>query len=353
MKKILLAVTGSVAVIKIKELQKLLSKSYEVKTIVSEYVKENFDEVKELNYIDEEKNLSSFPKHIQLAKWSNLIVVAPATTNTISKFNNAIADNALLSTLIASRNPIIFAPAMNTYMYKSLVERGIIENISNIGHIFLGPVYGKLREGETGLGRMMEPRDIKKAIDNYFSPSKEKVLIVNGSPKIYIDEIRYLSNSSTGKMGSLLANELRLKGFKVELLDISPFKSNDEILQEILKRDFSIYISPAAIPNFKTKKTEGKIKSNDKVTIVLEKDIDVLTKIKELRPKAKIIAFKHDDDKNNAIKKMEKLNIDAIIWNKIGSMGNDKIEGEIIFKEKSIKFNCSKSELAKKISNVI
>jgi len=313
MKKILIAVTGSVAVIKVKKLQELLKERYEIKTIVSDYIQEHFDDVNELNYINEEKNLFSFPKHIELARWADLILVVPATANTISKFHSGISDNFLLSTLIAARQKIFFVPAMNTYMYKALIERNIINNLSNMGHIFIGPVIGMLREGESGLGRMMEPEDIKECVDNYFCPTKEKILIVNGAPKVFIDPIRYLTNSSTGNMGRLLFNELRLKGFNAELLDISTFNNNKEIVEEISKKEFDIYISTAAISNFKTIKNEEKIKSKKTLNITFEQDIDVLSEVKKLKPKTKLIAFKHDNDKNNAIKKMHSLGLYSIV----------------------------------------
>ena len=348
MKNILLVVTGSVAVIKIKRLKKLLSNSFNIKTIVSDYVLQNYNNVEELKPIFENKNLDSFPDHIKLAKWADLILVAPASANTISKFNAGIADSQVNTTLIAHRKPIIFVPAMNTYMYDNLKARGILDKISGYGHMFIGPDYGLLREGEIGIGRMTEPEEIANKIRNYFTPKKERVLISFGASKTWIDDVRYITNEASGKMGKLLANEMKLNGFDVSVVNISNL-SNKEVLNNILQKEIDIYISTAALSDIYLEKFNGKLKKGNIHTLNLKPNIDVITKVKLEKPNLKIIGFKNENNENNAIAKMKKLNLDFMIWNKLGSAGSDYIEGAIISKENKEYFKTTKRELVKLI----
>ena len=348
MKNILLVVAGSVAVIKIKKLQALLKDSFNIKTIVSDYVMENYEDVNDLEPILEDKNLNSFPEHIKLSKWADLILVAPATANIIAKFNAGISDSPLASTLIAHRTPIIFVPAMNTYMFKNIKNRGIIDNLSNYGHMFIGPEYGKLREGETGIGRMTEPEEIANKVRNYFKSKNKKVVISLGASKVWIDNIRYITNGASGKLGKLIANEMRLQGYEVTIVDINNL-SNQEALENILAKDMDIYISTAAFSDVNLEKFNGKIKKQNITSLKLKQNIDVISEIKKQKPNIKIIGFKNDDDENHAIDKMNKLDLDLMIWNKIGSADKNNIEGKIISRKNIKAFKTTKRELAKLI----
>ncbi|NQZ66264.1 MAG: hypothetical protein HRT99_03555 [Mycoplasmatales bacterium] len=353
MKKILLVATGSVAVEKFKKVHDLLKKDFTIRVIATKYVRENYSDWKGIKVEEEISDLGTFPLHIEHASWADLILVVPATANTISKFNAGIADNQVLSTLIAARQPIIFVPAMNTYMYEALNERGIINNLKKFGHMFIGPTTGMLREGTIGMGRMIEPEEIFSIIKNYFNNQGKKILISYGASKIYIDPIRFITNDSTGQTAKLLENELRLLGHSVEMIDVSKY-SNQELIDEIKKKDFEIYISPAAIADYDVKNpSKTKIKKNTISEIKIENNLDVIEEISKLKNK-KIIAFKLDNDKNNALKKMKKLNLHGIIWNKLGSMGNSKVTGAIMINgnEKEFK-NLEKSELVKLIGGYI
>ena len=349
-KNILLVASGSVAVKKTHKLFNLLKKDFKVKVIATPYVKKNYK--LEMKIEEENKNLLSFPLHIKHAKWADLIVVAPASANTLVKFCYGLADNQVLSTLIAARTKILFAPAMNTFMYKALKKRKIINQISTMGNLFIGPNVGKLWEGENGLGRMSEPLEILKAIKNYLKGNDKKIVITNGASKVMIDPIRYISSNASGLMGKMLANELRLKGFNVKLIDVSNW-SSEELINKLKKMQFDIYISVAAINNFKINKLETKIKKQDKLTLEFHKSVDVLSVISKLNKK--IIAFKHDNIKENAIKKLKVTKGEFIVWNKIGSMGNNLISGAIIFKNgKEMPFEeIPKNELAKIIAQEI
>lgn len=353
-KKLLVAVTGSVAVIKIEKLITLLKNDFDVKVIASDYVLKNYPDIKNVNPEYENPDLMSFPEHIKLSKWADQILVAPATANTIAKFYSGIADNPLLSTLLAARQKIIFAPAMNTYMYEALIQRGIIDELAHVGHMFIGPNWGKLREGESGLGRMSEPEEIHEIMKNFFLPNKQKVIISYGASKLYIDDVRFISNDSTGTMGKFLINTLRLKGFDVSSIDVSKY-TNNEVLNYLQSKDFDIYISTAALADFDISQVKGKIKKSEieNINLSFKQNIDILKEIKKTHPMKKYVGFKYDNDKQNAVKKMDDLQLDLMVWNKIGSMGSKYISGEILGM-KNIKFeDASKKDVAIKITEVL
>ena len=352
MKNLLLIATGSVAIEKFKKVFLLLNGKYNVKVVISKYVKDNFDFWNDIHTEDENLKLNTYPTHIKLAKWADLIVVIPATANTIAKFNAGIADNFVATILLAARQKILFIPAMNTYMFNSLIERGIISDLSNLGHMFLGPYVGMLREEEIGMGRMAEPEDIFNTINNILTQNKKTILITLGASKVYIDPLRYITNGATGTFGNLIATELRLFGHKTIILDISNM-SNIEVLERIKNTYFDIYISNAAFADFDIKDfSKTKIKKGLINSIELKSNVDVLIEATKL--KKDIYAFKLDNKKDNAIKKMQDLKLKGIIWNKIPATGNNLITGSLILKNKEIKFDSIlKNKAAKIIAEVI
>lgn len=355
MKKILLIACGSVAISKVPSLVDLL-KDYDLKIIATDFAKDNFPEINKLNIEQENTSLetSDEARHIFLAKWADLICVVPASANTISKFANGICDNFALTTMLAHDKPMLFVPAMNHVMWKNLEKMLVIDKITSLNHMLLGPTIGKLHNGEINVGRMVEPTEIKNTIDNILTKTHAKtVLIASGASKVFIDPIRFISNSSSGIMGKLLANELRLKGLNVILKEIN-FDSNADYANQVIKMDFDYFISPAAFADFNVNPSANKIKKLSISKIDLLDNLDVISFVKQHKPNAKYIAFKHDNSRENAVKKLVSLDADMIIWNKIGSMGNNNIEGEIIYKNGEFKkFSCSKLELAIMIAEVI
>ncbi len=353
-KKILIIATGSVAIEKLDKTYELLCQKFCVKVVASNYVLKNFEFSSKIKFEEISTKLNTFPKHIELAKWADQILVIPASANTLAKFNAGIADTTHLTILLAARQPIIFVPAMNSYMYKSLNERNIINNLANLGHMFIGPEVGMLKEGEVGIGRMTEPKDITNYLENFLlqKKDKKKILISIGASRTYIDPIRYITNNATGQFGKLIANELRMQGHHVEIIDIKNL-TNEEALGKIKQKNIDIYISTAAFSDFKPEKiSETKIKKGTISEIKLKNNIDVLSNLDT--KKIKVYGFKLSNKKEGAIEKMSSLNLAGIIWNKIPAMGNCKISGSIILKNKEIEFhNSSKIDLAKTIAKEI
>lgn len=351
MKKLLVAATGSVAIVKLEKTLKLLEKHFETKLIVSNYVLDNYPEIKKLNPIIEDTSLHSFPKHIEISKWADQILVLPATANTIAKYKAAIADNPLLSTLIAARQKLIFVPAMNTFMYKSLCERKIISDLERDGHLFIGPADGPLREGESGMGRMVEPEEIVETMVNLSKPNGKKIFMPYGASRVWIDDVRFITNSSTGTMARALTKRLRLSGFKVEMVDVANY-TNKQLIEKANSSNFDIYISVAALSDIDVDKIDGKIKKEevDSLKINFKKNVDVISAVKEKNKDKKFVAFKYDELKENAYKKLKALDLDMIVWNKIGSMGNSKVDGAIITKTNEVAYESkNKDEIAFKI----
>ena len=346
-KNILLVVTGSVAITKFKKLHEFLSLDFNVKVVASDFVSKNKWLDKTIKTEKENKNINSYPQHIELAEWSDQIIVVPATMNTIAKFNACISDNFILNILHASKQKIIFVPAMNTLMYEKLKEQKIIENLQHLGHIFIGPVYGSLKEKGSGMGRMVEPQEIYLKIRNFLKPNDSKVVVSYGASKVAIDPMRYITNKSSGLFGKLIINELKLNGFKAIGIDICD-KTNHEVYQEVKDIDPDYYISAGAFSDYDVKQYSfDKIHKNTIDNIELKNNIDVLEKLAVTD--IKIIGFKLDENVENAIKKIKKLNLFGMIWNDLQSLNSDKIvNGKIFINKREISLeNITKTEVAK------
>jgi phosphopantothenoylcysteine decarboxylase/phosphopantothenate--cysteine ligase len=197
-------------------------------------------------------------------------------------------------------------------MYFALKERSVISNLSSMGHIFIGPCVGKLREGEIGIGRMVEPIEISKIVQKILSPSKKKkILISSGASKIYIDPVRYITNGATGSFASFISNELRMLGHDVEVLNISSH-SNKDVVEIVKNKNIDVYISTAAFSDFDVVKFSlQKIKKESINKIDLKTNVDVLKSVSSLR--FDVYGFKLDDEKENAVKKMKNLNLKGIL----------------------------------------
>src|SRR6476620_3018439 len=232
-KKILLCVTGGIAVYKAAALtSKLTQAGAEVKVILSESATKfvaplTFQALSRHDvYTDtfDEKDSKKIA-HIDLADWSDLILVAPATANVIGKIANGIADNMITSTLLAATSPVWIAPAMNVHMYEHPAVQRNIETLKGFGYAFIEPGEGYLACGYVGKGRLEEPETIVEKISDYFNESVVKlnlvgktIMITAGPTREKIDPVRYISNHSTGKMGYAIAQKSQKAGAKVILI---------------------------------------------------------------------------------------------------------------------------------------
>ena len=312
MNKILLIICGSIAASRCKKIINLLNdKKIQVSCILTEEAKKyvKISDLKKLLknkvYTDRSEKKNKM-LHINLSRINDLVIVCPATANTIAKLANGYGDNLASNTLLASNKKILFAPAMNSFMWHNKANKKNVRILKDRGHEFIGPKIGNLKCGEFGLGRIDESKNIlNKIMSNLkiYNLFKNKKCLVTAGPTIeMIDPVRYISNNSSGKQGFEIANQLVLSGAKVILvsgptnLDPPPnlkfikIKSATEMYNKIKKiSKIDIGIFSAAVSDFKNKNiSKSKIKKNKNLYLNLIKNIDILEKVgknKKQRPK--------------------------------------------------------------------
>ena len=386
MNKILLIVCGSIAASRCKKIINLLNdKKIQVSCILTEeakkYVKiSDFKKLlKNRVYTDRsEKKNKMF--HINLSRINDLVIVCPATANTIAKLANGYGDNLASNTLLASNKKILFAPAMNSFMWHNKANKKNVRILKDRGHEFIGPKIGNLQCGEFGLGRIDDSKNIlNKIMSNLkiYNLFKNKKCLVTAGPTIeMIDPVRYISNNSSGKQGFEIANQLVLSGAKVILvsgptnLDPPPnlkfikIKSATEMYNKIKKiSKIDIGIFSAAVSDFKNKNiSKSKIKKNKNLYLNLIKNIDILEKVgknKKQRPKYLVGFAAETGGIKYAKKKLIDKNCDMIVYNKINNKNkvfdSDYNKISIITKnhiknyKKMTKVNCA-NEIIKNIN---
>ena len=383
--KILFIITSSIAAIKCQEIIKILkNKGIYVDCIITENTKKIIN-TKQLAkiltgklYSDRSENNKKM-LHIELSRKSDLVIVCPATANSIAKFANGYADNLATTTLLASNKKIILVPAMNSQMWNNRINQKNVKQLINNGIEFVGPKYGKLYCGEVGFGRLANLDHIVKSILknlNINSKLKGKKCIVTAGPTIEnLDPVRFISNHSSGKQGYEIANQLNLAGAKVILISgptcLNPpngvklikTSSTKEMYNEINKfKRIDIGIFCAAVSDFiPLKENKSKLKKNNFKSIKLKENIDILSKIgnrKKNKPKLLIGFSAETEGLKNAKKKLISKKCDLIVYNKIKKFnnifGSDYNQISIMSKTKVISYpKMSKTNCALKIIDTI
>ena len=386
-KKILLIICGGISAYKSLEVIRSLKKrGAKVKTILTKSAKE-FVTPLSVSSLSQEKvydDLFSAENeaemdHISLSRWSDLILVAPATANTISKLSKGSSDDLASTVMLASDKDIFLAPAMNVRMWEHPSTKENMNKLKEYGYKIIGPKIGDMACGEFGEGKMTEPNEIIRQIESYFlnlnKNKKLKALVTAGPTYEYIDPVRFITNKSSGKQGFELAKALSKKGFETTLIsgptnlkinndiNLIQVETADEMFkatQNNLPTDVAIF--SAAVADFKIKeKKKEKIKKRDYINLNLERNIDILNYVSNhnsLRPKLVIgfAAETHNIEENSKKKLMEK-NCDWIIANDVSnkSIGFDSDFNEvtILYKDKKIDdeklYMKKKSEIADEI----
>jgi len=370
-KKILLIICGGISAYKSLELIRLLKKQdVKVKTILTKSAKEfitplsvaSLSQEKVYDDLFNSENEAEMD-HISLSRWADIILVAPATANTISKLSAGSTDDLASTVILASDKDIFLTPAMNVRMWEHPSTKQNLNKLKSYGYKIIGPEIGDMACGEFGEGKMTEPKDIFDIIEAYFSKLKKnqrlKALVTAGPTNEYIDPVRFITNKSSGKQGYALAKSLAKRGFQTTLIsgptnlqidnniDLIKVETADEMFkatQENLPADVAIF--SAAVADFKIKeKKYEKIKKQDRLHLELEKNIDILnyvSKHNSLRPKLVIgFAAETSDLHKNAQKKLIEKSCDWIIANDVSdkSVGFDSNFNEvsIFYKDKKIK----------------
>ena len=384
-KKILLIICGGIAAYKSLELIRLLKKNGStVKTILTKNAKKFITPLSVVSLSQEKiySNLFDFKNeaemdHISLSRWSDVILIAPATANTISKLANGVADDLASTVVLASNKKIFLAPAMNVRMWEHVSNKKNINKLIDFGYRIIGPEIGDMACGEYGQGKMTEPLITINYLDRYFknllNNSKLTALVTAGPTHEYIDPIRYMTNRSSGKQGYEIAKCLQEFGIETTLItgptNLSSLegvktikvKSGEEMFKRTLENlPSDIAIFSAAVSDWKVKNySNTKIKKENDINLEFERNIDILNHVSNhnsLRPKI-VIGFSAET--NNLLKnskvKIEQKNCDWIIANNVSddSIGfeSDYNEVTIFYKDKSSeKFpKMKKSLLAKRL----
>ena len=366
-KKVLLIICGGIAAYKSLELIRLLKKNgANIKTILtksgSEFVTplsitslSQSKVYQDLFSLEDEAEMD----HISLSRWSDLILIAPATANTISKLANGISDDLASTVALASNKKIFIAPAMNVRMWEHKSTKDNIKKLKSYNYKLIGPEIGDMACGEYGEGKMSEPTSILKELNNYFdtlnSNSKYKAIVTAGPTHEYIDPVRYITNKSSGKQGYEIAKSLSNKGFEttlisgptnlevddnVNLIKVETAEEMFKATQNSLPADVAVF--SAAVGDYKVKDIQKvKIKKQDNLSLKLEKNMDILNYVSNhnsLRPKLVIgFAAETNDLENYSIKKLNDKNCDWIVANDVSNknigFNSDFNEVSIFFKK--------------------
>jgi phosphopantothenoylcysteine decarboxylase / phosphopantothenate---cysteine ligase len=398
-KRVLLSVTSGIAAYKSLDLIKLLQKEgIEVSVILTKHASqmvplEEFEKVSEgkvytdlfekgFDYKDVLKNRSV--DHINLANSADLMAIVPATANIIAKIAHGIAEDFLTTTTLAVTAPILLAPSMNVNMWQNPLVQENVSKLKSLGYQIIEPTEGMLACGYTGKGRLEEVHVIKQAIIDQLNKTTtltgKKVIVTAGGTSEKIDDVRYITNKSSGKMGIAIAEECYLRGAEVILLransSVTPrqlmtqqtFDTADKLYELIQNQlpDADMIFHTAAVSDFQlAERVDGKISSDSSVNLHLTPRIKISDQIKKLNPKIKLIVFKAEyglaekDLIHEAQMKLKQANADAVVANDISrpDRGFQADTNEVIIVRKNgdhKKFPlASKKEIAKNIVDYV
>ncbi|MGM0579155.1 MAG: bifunctional phosphopantothenoylcysteine decarboxylase/phosphopantothenate--cysteine ligase CoaBC [Bacteroidota bacterium] len=348
-KKIILGITGSIAAYKTAILTRLLLKAgAEVQIIMTDDAKE-FITPLTLSTLSQKPVLSKFTKndagewnnHVGLGLWADLVLIAPASANTIAKCAHGICDNLLLATFLSAKCPVAFAPAMDLDMYQHPTTKENLKKLESFGNTIIHAASGELASGLDGQGRMQEPEDLVKEIEKILSFKKKfkdkKVVITAGPTHEAIDPVRFIGNHSSGKMGYAIAQSFINEGAQVTLISgpsslevpvgISNFievKSAEKMYAqaEMNYTDADITVFAAAVADYRPKsiaKEKIKKKAED-MTIEMEKTIDIAKTLGEKKQKHQLnigFALETENEEANALKKLKNKNFDLVVLNSL------------------------------------
>ena len=353
-KNILLGITGGIAAYKTTFLVRLLIKAgANVKVVLTESASSFVSPLTlatlsknpaVTSFVKKDANETDWNNHVDLGLWADLMVIAPATANTLSKMANGTCDNLLLAAYLSAKCPVFFAPAMDLDMYKHESTKNSIDKLESFGNIMIPATSGELASGLYGEGRMAEPEDIVEFIKNYLSqglPLKgKKVMITAGPTYEAIDPVRYIGNHSSGLMGYELAKTAANLGAEVilisgpsslsithEAITLIKVVSGDEMYGQahVYYDNSDIVICAAAVADYRPKTiADQKIKKNeDSFVIELVKNKDILLSLGKVKKNQFLVGFalETENELQHAKGKLKKKNLDAIILNSLNDKG--------------------------------
>lgn len=353
-KHIIVGITGGIAAFKIATLVRLLIKrGAEVQVVMTPNAKEFITPVT-LSALTGKPVVSEFftantgewHSHVDLGLWADALVIAPATASTIGKMANGIADNMLVTTYLSAKAPVFIAPAMDLDMMAHPSTVRNIDLLRSYGNHIIEPAEGELASHLIGKGRMEEPENIVKVLDEFFSSSRplsgKKILVTAGPTYERIDPVRFIGNFSTGMMGYALADAVARAGAEVTVISgpvsVSPSERSVKVIGvesacqmakecERLFPETDIAIMCAAVADYapaEFHETKMKRESRDTVTLELKRNPDIaatLGSMKKMNQKLVGFALETDHEDENALKKLHSKNLDMIVLNSLAVPG--------------------------------
>ena len=352
-KKIVLGVTGGIAVYKAVDLvSKLRKEGADVRVVMTESAAKF---VTPLTFKEISGNTVAVSmwaeaqefhvEHIALADWADLMIIAPATANILAKAANGIADDLLSTVILASKTPIVLCPAMNCQMYINPITQDNLKKLADYGFIIMQPATGYLACGTSGVGRLPEPAEIIAFTKNFISHKEGdlkglKILVTAAGTREPIDPVRFVGNRSSGKMGYAVAQAASERGADVVLVsgpssltppanvEVINVETTREMMNAVLAKyaEMDIVIKAAAVADYCPHEVaEQKIKkaTDDALTIVLDKNPDILKKLGELKTRQFLVGFAAETQNllANATEKIKKKNLDMIVANDVTVAG--------------------------------
>jgi phosphopantothenoylcysteine decarboxylase / phosphopantothenate---cysteine ligase len=352
-KKILVGVTGSIAAYKTAILVRLLIKSgAEVKVVMTASA-HGFITPLTLSTLSKHPVLTEFVRdntgqwnnHVELGLWADAMVIAPASANTIAKMANGICDNLLLAVYLSARCPVLVAPAMDLDMLQHPSTQANLLKLRDYGNIIIDPAFGELASGLTGKGRMAEPEGIILFLEEFFAPAKrlhgKKVLVTAGPTYEAIDPVRFIGNHSSGKMGFAIAEALADEGAEVSLItgpthlhtnhasvNVTHVVSAEQMYQVCngIFPGADITVLAAAVADYRPSVVEEqKIKkTGENLVLELTKTRDIAASLGKLKHNGQLIvgfALETEQERANALKKLDGKNFDLIVLNSLNDSG--------------------------------
>ena len=343
-RRVLLCVTGGVAAYKSAYLaRRLVESGANVRVAMSESALEfigaqTFAAITGRHPVTSLFSAESVSPHIDMAKWADLVVVAPATAGTIGRLATGISSDLVSTTLLATQAPVLIAPAMHTEMWEHRATRRNVAQLLSDGHQLVGPVEGALAGGDVGMGRMAEPEEILEASNAILAGEGEgrSVLITAGGTREPIDPVRFLGNRSSGKMGHAIADEAIRRGYDVTLVTTSDLgvhpaakvvtvETAAEMLDAVSGVEADIAVMTAAVADFRPVKAhETKLaRSEGLSSIDLVENSDILATVVAREPRPYVVGFAAETGGiERAIEKAERKDVDLMVYNDVSEPGS-------------------------------
>jgi len=352
-KKIILGITGSIAAYKSAVLTRLLVKAGASVKVIMTPASHEFIAPLTLATLSKNPVLTDFVKdksgewnnHVDLGLWADVMIIAPASANTIGKMANGLCDNLLLATYLSARCPVFLAPAMDLDMFQHPATQANLKRIQSFGNKIIQPTFGELASGLIGTGRMAEPEEIATTLEVLFKNGQrlkgKKVLVTAGPTHEAIDPVRFIGNHSTGKMGYAIAEALANEGAEINLIsgptqqhtihpsvNVHSVTSAEEMFNAC-NEYFSttdIAVLSAAVADYRpVVAASQKIKKKDEnLMLELTKTQDIAASLGKRKSNGQMIvgfALETEEEKANALKKLESKNFDLIVLNSLNDKG--------------------------------